>query len=72
MQNRSEHKKDWCKWSAQGGPAPETAGLPTMQRTPAGAAVAAADGGPGEDGKAPGYCLASSVETSFRETELMQ
>ena len=73
MQNRPEHKKVCGKWAAEPGSAPAAEGLPTKQGTPAGAAVAAPDGGPRENPvRAPGYYLASSVETSFRETELMQ
>ncbi|MDP9983165.1 hypothetical protein J2W14_002578 [Pseudarthrobacter oxydans] len=74
MQNRLEHKKVCGKWTAQPGPAPAAEGLaPERTGPPSGATGAAPDGGPlSNAASAPGYCLASSVETSFSETELMQ
>lgn len=73
MQNRPEHKNVCGKWATQPGPGPAAGGLPTMQGTPGGAAAAAPDGGlRSNPAGAPGYFLASSAETSFRETELMQ
>ncbi|MET4134411.1 hypothetical protein ABIC21_000605 [Pseudarthrobacter sp. PvP090] len=73
MQNRVEHKKVCGKWVAQTGSAPAAAGLPHTAGDPRRARGCGSGGGPqGNPAPAPGYWPASSVETSFRETELMQ
>ena len=73
MQNRLERKKVCGKWAAQPGSAPAAEGLPHNAGDPRRRRwCGSGRGSRVKCGLGAGYCLASSVVTSFSETELMQ
>ena len=72
MQNRPEHKKVCGKWAARPGPAPAAEGLPHPAEDPRRSRRLRPQTGGLVTRPGRGYCLVPSVETSFRETELMQ